>query len=189
MNQKNRGVDGEVHFNKFVLILGGNVTGDRLDLQWNFADSSHMLKGDGQLTLSDDGTKFSGQLRLQDGAPLGGGTWTAARTPGAALPEGAGEPAEAGGQGGGDLACDQVGSLKSGDNGPAVTLSFHNRGTSPKQLFWINREGGEVLYATIAPGATLAQQTFETHIWEVKGDSGCELVIKASASDEPVELD
>ena len=91
--------------------------------------------------------------------------------------------------GGEKFSCNQRDYLKSGTSGSKVALSFHNAGDSPRKLDWIDYDGKNVLYATIAPGATYDQQTFASHLWELTDEAGdCKLIIKAHEVGETVEV-
>lgn len=203
--QKGGGLDGDIKLGDGILVIGGNVRADVLDLRWQFGGSNRILKGKGQLTLTGDRT-FEGKLVLDDGSALQGGTWSGMRTSesggaggGAALPQG-GEPGpgqpEAAGQGGGSetageiLDCGDRDSLKTGDdNGAKVTLSFHNGRDASVTLNWIDRDGKDVGYGTIAPGATLDQSTFGSHLWELTdGDGACVMIYRAANQSEVVEV-
>lgn len=197
--QKGGGLDGDIKLGDGMLVMGGNVRANVLDLGWQFRGGNRILKGKGQLTLTGDRT-FEGKLVLEDGSPLAGGTWSGTRTSGsggsgAALPQG-GEPQEPQATGGGSetagqvLDCGDRSGLKTGaDNGQRITLSFHNGGDGALTLNWIDRDGKDDPYGTIEPGATLDQTTFGSHLWELTASDGaCVMIFRAADRSEKVEV-
>jgi hypothetical protein len=63
--------------------------------------------------------------------------------------------------------CSQEPSLKSIVGDTLTLIVFTNGSTQSQNLYWLNYSGARVLYATIAPGTSLAQQTYLTHPWVV----------------------
>jgi hypothetical protein len=89
------------------------------------------------------------------------------------------------------LGCNQRATVKSnGNGGPGqVTLTFHNGTTNVRRLVWVNYDGGDVSYGDVAPGASLTQQTFEGHVWELTDDQGrCTLLFAAGNANQTLEL-
>jgi hypothetical protein len=56
----------------------------------------------------------------------------------------------------------------SADGNQAARLVFVNQRQEPVQIFWINYQGGQQLYTTLAPGGNWSVDSFVTHPWIVK---------------------
>ncbi|MFO0829601.1 MAG: prolyl oligopeptidase family serine peptidase [Phycisphaerales bacterium] len=60
-------------------------------------------------------------------------------------------------------------------NGPSVHLVFRNDTAGPVELRWVDARGAERSYATVAPGASYAQQTYVGHAWIAVNATGAVL--------------
>ena len=54
----------------------------------------------------------------------------------------------------------------------APEVSFHNRGSEPLTLFWINHEGKEQQMAVIQPGKKVKKTSTMGHRFRVRGANG-----------------
>lgn len=75
-------------------------------------------------------------------------------------------------------------SLISGDGSTPVTLSFENFTSFDVNIYWIDFEGNERLYGTLAPGEGYDQGTYSTHIWRVRDTDGNIVVDFYTATEE-----
>jgi dienelactone hydrolase len=73
--------------------------------------------------------------------------------------------------------------------GMESSISFHNSLDQPVQLFWINTEGSEIPYGSIAPGATREQHTFSGHVWMVKAAGKPAAFFRGTESPGRAEID
>ena len=65
-----------------------------------------------------------------------------------------------------------------------VTLTFVNRLPWTVDVFWLDYAGKEQLYATVAPGQSHVQQTFETHPWRIRQQhSGDEVALYIASAE------
>ncbi len=55
--------------------------------------------------------------------------------------------------------------LKSSGTNDSVHVNFHNGSPFTLDIYWINFEGEEVKYNTLAPGTSYNQQTYAQHAW------------------------
>jgi von Hippel-Lindau disease tumor supressor len=58
-------------------------------------------------------------------------------------------------------------SVKSVASELATELTFVNRSSSVRKIYWLDFDGKRVLYSTLKPGEEVAQETFLTHPWLV----------------------
>jgi len=58
--------------------------------------------------------------------------------------------------------------LRSESSEQSTFVVFENKTDFPVKLYWINYEGHEIPYRTLAPGLVHRQQTFVTHPWTFK---------------------
>ena len=61
---------------------------------------------------------------------------------------------------------------RSGPSSVQTRITFQNQGTKPVQLIWMDPQGLEHDYATLAPGAEHRQHTYESHAWKVVAADG-----------------
>ena len=71
-------------------------------------------------------------------------------------------------------------------NGAATTLTVTNSADGPIQLWWINASGVMEFYATIQPGGTHVQPTFEDHNWVLRDADGYFLELIEGAPNQTV---
>lgn len=71
-----------------------------------------------------------------------------------------------------ELTCDESGTVRSADSVGRITLLIHNRGAEPLSLFWINYDGEEENYGTIAAGEAAPVNTYFTHPWVLRDPAG-----------------
>ncbi len=64
---------------------------------------------------------------------------------------------------------------RSRDDGERVEVLFVNRSETTVHVVWLNREGSEQPYATLAPGERHRQGTFAGHLWLIRTEAGVEL--------------
>ncbi|KAG2430044.1 hypothetical protein HYH02_013871 [Chlamydomonas schloesseri] len=65
--------------------------------------------------------------------------------------------------------------------GPSKLVVINNRG-SPVQLVWLSYDGAEQVYNVLENGSEAHQDTYSTHIWELKDEEGRRLVQYAGPS-------
>jgi len=73
---------------------------------------------------------------------------------------------------GADVACSELGRIRSIEGVRPGQIVFRNMGREPVEVHWIDYSGGERPYARLEPGQILEQQTYVTHAWMVRGMSG-----------------
>jgi Ca2+-binding RTX toxin-like protein len=71
-------------------------------------------------------------------------------------------------------------------NGAATTLTVTNTADGPIQLWWIDASGTLQFYATIQPGETRVQPTFEDHNWVLRDEQGFYLDLIEGAANQTV---
>jgi hypothetical protein len=71
----------------------------------------------------------------------------------------------------------------SGDGSLLVTLVFKNNAKSPVDVYWMDFEGKEQKYLSIAPGKSAEQGTYSTHAWRLRDLAG-DIVMDYVATDE-----
>lgn len=80
--------------------------------------------------------------------------------------------------------------IKPRESGQAVNLTFTNRLPFTVDLFWLNYDGAETLYATLAAGQSYRQSTFESHPWRVRQQhSGDEIALYIANADAEQQVD
>ncbi len=67
--------------------------------------------------------------------------------------------------------------LKSPGSRVETAIVFVNRTNSDIHYYWIDFEGKEAYYGSVAPGAEVTQHTFDGHIWVAKDASGTNLAV------------
>jgi hypothetical protein len=65
------------------------------------------------------------------------------------------------------ITCDQAQSLRSQQADVRTQVQFVNTTPGSVRVYWLNYQGGQQLYATLAPWQSYLQSTFLTHPWEV----------------------
>ncbi|KAG2422553.1 hypothetical protein HXX76_015933 [Chlamydomonas incerta] len=65
--------------------------------------------------------------------------------------------------------------------GPCKLHVINHRG-SPVQLVWLSYDGAEQVYNVLESGSEAHQDTYSTHIWELKDEDGKRLVQYAGPS-------
>ncbi len=70
------------------------------------------------------------------------------------------------------IACDDVESFASLRDDDKYVVNFLNSKEEILDIFWINYEGEEELIGSIPPGETLGQNTFVTHPFVARDQSG-----------------
>lgn len=56
--------------------------------------------------------------------------------------------------------------------GNPTTITFVNRLSHPVSFFWVDGDGTEHFYGTVAPGTHYSQHTYAGHVWVVRGEKG-----------------
>ncbi|MEH0070917.1 hypothetical protein V6L77_12275 [Pannonibacter sp. Pt2-lr] len=79
-------------------------------------------------------------------------------------------PAMAGGTG--DLACTELGGIRSLDGGFRGRMLFRNARGGPIDVFWIDYSGIQQFYARLEPGQVLDQESIISNAWLVTTDVG-----------------
>lgn len=79
-------------------------------------------------------------------------------------------PAMAGGTG--DLACSELGGIRSLDGGFRGRMLFRNARGGPIDVFWIDYSGIQQFYARLEPGQVLDQESIISNAWLVTTDVG-----------------
>lgn len=51
----------------------------------------------------------------------------------------------------------------------SYSFTLNNNLSVKVELYWVDLNGGEVLYSTVYPGQALTQSSYKTHQWKVKG--------------------
>ncbi|ADZ68456.1 hypothetical protein [Polymorphum gilvum] len=92
----------------------------------------------------------------------------------------AGDLDAAGGQG--DVACTEVGRIRSPEGGYRGRILFRNARNEPVDVSWIDYFGMQRHYARLQPGQVLDQETFLSHAWLVTGSGGRCLGVYVSRS-------
>ena len=67
--------------------------------------------------------------------------------------------------------------LKSSGGRVETAIVFVNRTSSEILYYWIDFEGKETYYGSVAPGAEVTQHTFDGHIWVAKDANGTSLAV------------
>lgn len=63
--------------------------------------------------------------------------------------------------------CDAEASYASQPSNESTGITFVNHGENPVKVYWLNFQGGRVLYKSLPPGGGYTQQTFIGHNWIV----------------------
>lgn len=75
--------------------------------------------------------------------------------------------------------------IRSSDTGPETTITFANRWDRAVDVWWVNNEGGQVRYHTLAPGQTRMQRTFVGHVWFFTEGGKTQPLAAYSATEDP----
>ncbi len=70
------------------------------------------------------------------------------------------------------VSCSEEPKLRSLGTTSPTSISFTNRSSDVRNVFWIDHAGKRVLYSSLKPGQNIAQRTFLTHPWIVTNASG-----------------
>ena len=73
--------------------------------------------------------------------------------------------------------------LQSGNGSVLVTLVFKNNAKSPIDVYWVDFDGKEQKYFSVAPEKSAEQGTYSTHAWRVRDLAG-NIVMDYVATDE-----
>ena len=189
-------------------VLGG--AGDDTVLTGEGDDT--VSGGDGDLTTRDDDAGGNDSIALGGGNDIafgeagddtitaGAGADTITGNTGAdSLSGGSGNDDIQGGQGNdtldggsgsdgiiGDGQWYAIADYASGSGAPATTLTVTNAADGPINLVWIDGSGTPITYATIQPGETYVQSTFEDHNWLLEDEDGYYLELIPGAPDQTV---
>ncbi|WP_438863992.1 hypothetical protein [Neptunicella sp.] len=71
-----------------------------------------------------------------------------------------------------DVGCESIDTVHSKLSDYKVSINFINKNYPKANLYWVDFEGKEVLYNIIDKGKEAIQETFTTHIWVIRDDSG-----------------
>ncbi|MFY1705878.1 Hint domain-containing protein [Tritonibacter scottomollicae] len=88
----------------------------------------------------------------------------------------------------GDNAWATLGSAASGPGTTPTTLTVTNSADGPIELWWVDTSGQLQYYATIEPGDTWNQSTFEDHNWELRHPDGWYLEMIEGGSNLTVDF-
>ena len=80
------------------------------------------------------------------------------------------------------LSCSQYPGIVSCNSLTGYVLVFNNPNTISIQLHWIDYDGNLVSYGTLAPGASLTMETYNTHPWRITDACGNCLAIYVKGS-------
>jgi len=72
----------------------------------------------------------------------------------------------------------------SGSSSERTAITFVNRLSSPVTIFWVDSDGKENEWRTVAAGTSQRIGTFQGHIWHVKDSAGKTIGIYAAIADE-----
>jgi len=85
--------------------------------------------------------------------------------------------------------CSNEAALKSPASSEATQLSFQNRSTEKRRIYWIDPNGERKFYGVVDPGNVFQQPTFAGHAWLVTDDAEkCLLTFTASAVPQTVDV-
>lgn len=84
--------------------------------------------------------------------------------------------------------CDDLGSYASKFGDEKYVAKFLNSKDIDLDMYWIDYKGEEVLYGSISPGETWAQNTYVTHPWVARDKSGVCVAAFTSRSTGLVEI-
>ena len=85
--------------------------------------------------------------------------------------------------------CDQEKNLRSQAATDSTEISFRNRSSQTRRIYWLNFDGARVLYASLTPGQTINFQTYMTHPWLVTNDADeCQAIYLPTTSPHEVDL-
>jgi len=88
-----------------------------------------------------------------------------------------------------DASCSREGAIRSTSGSTRVSLEFINLTGEPLQAIWLNYQGKRVLYGQVAPGQSVAQGTFVTHVWILADPAGtCLKLFVATGPGESVTV-
>jgi hypothetical protein len=77
--------------------------------------------------------------------------------------------------------CDDVESLRSSAASQSISITFENQSSEAVDIKWIDYNGRQNLYKSLASGGTYVQQTYVTHAWLVTGQNGaCRIAFSAA---------
>lgn len=85
--------------------------------------------------------------------------------------------------------CSQESRLRSPSAGAPTTIEFRNRADRERHLYWLDANGQRKPYGTVAPGGTLTERTFVSHIWVVAGPADrCMAIVTATQAPLVVDV-
>jgi len=64
-----------------------------------------------------------------------------------------------------------------------LPVTFDNETDQTVELFWLNFQGQEVSYGTVAPGATKVMTTYSTHPWMARGKDNAAIQLQLDGED------
>lgn len=69
-------------------------------------------------------------------------------------------------------------------------LTFVNRGSETRDVFWIGYAGERVYYSSVGPKGVTVQSTYVSHGWEIRDETGnCLSVVYAPRGESLVDVD
>lgn len=71
--------------------------------------------------------------------------------------------------------------------GPATTWEITNRRATPVTLWWVDFACAEQRYSDVAPGQTISQGTFATHVWRVRDTADNRLLVEVVLVAQPTQ--
>lgn len=71
-----------------------------------------------------------------------------------------------------EVGCENIDTIRSKLNDHKVTINFINKSYPKVNLFWIDFEGKEVLYNVIDKGREAIQESYASHPWVIRDESG-----------------
>lgn len=71
--------------------------------------------------------------------------------------------------------------------GSSTTWEITNRRATSITLWWVDFACAEQRYSDVAPGATISQGTFATHVWRVRDTADNRLLVEVVLIDQPTQ--
>lgn len=90
----------------------------------------------------------------------------------------------------GAVDCSEEAHLRSQGTTQPTTISFTDKATDTKRIYWLNFNGVRVLYGTLQTGQAISIQTYITHPWVVATSSdACEAIYMPTTAVQNIEID
>jgi hypothetical protein len=89
----------------------------------------------------------------------------------------------------GSISCNEEKKLRSLGTTNATAITFVNRASNSKGIYWVDFNGGRKLYGTLQHGQSISIRTYITHPWVIADSSGgCEAIYMPTTATQTIEI-